>query len=314
VLSDYRDELLALRHAEGNRLHADLAIVCPGYAQVCPRLTAQRALAAADQLLAGLPTVRAKVARRRIQRLRELDGEIGELADQLAKLVATSRTRLVDLVGVGPILAARILGEVGDVARFPDADHFAAANGTAPIPVASGRSDRHRLNRGGNRRLNRALHYVALTQATFEPRAVAYLARKQAEGKTRREALRCLKRRLSTVIYNAIVAGPKPLPPPTTRPLDHRSSTARSNGSTGPCWPSGPTPAPMPATPNGRRPCQPGSTTTTITAATPRLEASRPPTASPTSRTEQGRTSPGVRQARCAHQATIQIAAINQGL
>jgi Transposase IS116/IS110/IS902 family len=76
----------------------------------------------------------------------------------------------VDLVGVGPILAARILGEVGDVARFPDADHFAAANGTAPIPVASGRSDRHRLNRGGNRRLNRALHYVALTQASFEPR------------------------------------------------------------------------------------------------------------------------------------------------
>jgi transposase len=220
VLSDYRDELLALRHAEGNRLHADLAIVCPGYAQVCPRLTAQRALAAADQLLAGLPTVRAKVARRRIQRLRELDGEISELADQLAKLVAASRTRLVDLVGVGPILAARILGEVGDVARFPDADHFAAANGTAPIPVAAGRSDRHRLNRSGNRRLNRALHYVALTQATFEPRAVAYLARKQAEGKTRREALRCLKRRLSTVVYNAIVAGPKPLPSPNDPAID----------------------------------------------------------------------------------------------
>jgi transposase len=164
--------------------------------------------------------VRAKVARRRIQRLRELDGEIGELADQLAKLVATSRTRLVDLVGIGPILAARILGEVGDVARFPDADHLAAANGTAPIPVASGRSDRHRLNRGGNRRLNRALHYVALTQATFGPRAVAYLARKQAEGKTRREALRCLERRLSTVVYNAIVAGPKPRPTPDHPAID----------------------------------------------------------------------------------------------
>ena len=177
-------------------------------------MTAQRALAAAERLLAGLPTVRAKVARRRIARLRELDREIAELADQLAKLVAASRTRLVDLVGVGPILAARILGEVGDVGRFPDSDHFAAANGTAPIPVASGRTDRHRVNRGGNRRLNRALHYVALTQATFEPRAVAYLARKQAEGKTRREALRCLKRRLSTVVSNAILAGPKPLPSP----------------------------------------------------------------------------------------------------
>jgi len=96
------------------------------------------------------------------------------------------------------------------VARFPDADHFAAANGTAPIPITSGRTDRHRLNRGGNRRLNRALHYVALTQVTWEPRAVAYLARKQAEGKTKREALRCLKRRLSNVVFKALVAAPKP--------------------------------------------------------------------------------------------------------
>jgi transposase len=210
VLSDYRDELVVLRNAEANRLHADLAIVCPGYAQVCRRLTAERSLATAEQLLAGLLAVRAQLARRRIARLRELDAEIRQLGAQLAPPVAASRTRLVDLVGIGPILAARILGEVGDVTRFPDADHFAAANGTAPIPVASGRTDRHRLNRGGNRRLNRALHYVALTQATWEPRAVAYLDRKQAEGKTKREALRCLKRRLSNVIFKALLAGPKP--------------------------------------------------------------------------------------------------------
>jgi transposase len=158
------------------------------------------------------PTFWHPQARCRIARLRELDREIRDLACQLTRLVAASRTRLIDLVGVGPILAARILGEVGDIARFPDADHFAAANGTAPIPVASGRTDRHRLNRGGNRRLNRALHYVALTQATWEPRAVAYLARKQAEGKTRREALRCLKRRLSTVIFRILLAGPTPEP------------------------------------------------------------------------------------------------------
>jgi transposase len=212
VLSDYRDELVVARNAEGNRLHADLAIVCPGYAQVCRRLTAQRSLTAAEQLLADLAVVRAEVARQRIKRLRELDREIRQVTVQLTKLVAASRTRLTDLVGVGPILAARILGEVGDVGRFPDADHFAAANGTAPIPVASGRTDRHRLNRGGNRRLNRAIHYVALTQATWEPRAVAYLARKQTEGKTRREALRCLKRRLSTVIFKTLLAGPTPEP------------------------------------------------------------------------------------------------------
>jgi transposase len=220
VLSDYRDQLLVWRNAEANRLHADLAIISPGYGRVCRRLTAERSLAAAEQLLADQPSARARVARRRIARLRELDAEIRGLAGQLTRLVAASRTRLVDIVGIGPILAARILGEVGDISRFPDADHFAAANGTAPIPVASGRTDRHRLNRGGNRRLNRAVHYVALTQATWEPRAVAYLARKQAEGKTRREALRCLKRRLSTVIFNALVAGPKPPPNSTDSATD----------------------------------------------------------------------------------------------
>jgi transposase len=214
VLSDYRDQLVVWRNAQANRLHADLAIVCPGYGRVCRRLTAERSLAAAEHLLAEQPSVRAQVARRRITRLRELDGEIRDLTKQLTRLVAASRTQLTDIVGIGPILAARILGEVGEVARFPDADHFAAANGTAPIPVASGRTDRHRLNRGGNRRLNRAVHYVALTQASWEPRAVAYLAGKQAEAKTRREALRCLKRRLSTIIFRALIAGPKPSPAP----------------------------------------------------------------------------------------------------
>ena len=129
---------------------------------------------------------------------------------QLTKLVAATRTRLVETVGIGPLLAARILGEVGDIHRFPTSDHFASANGTAPIPVSSGRTDRYRLNRGGNRRRNRALYFAALTQASHDPRARAYLARKQAEGKTRREALRCLKRRLSDVVYRALLAEPKP--------------------------------------------------------------------------------------------------------
>ena len=122
------------------------------------------------------------------------------------------------MVGIGPLLAARILGEVGDLHRFPPRDHVASANGTAPIPVSSGRTDRYRLNRGGNRRLNRALYFAALTQASHDPRARAYLAPKQAEGKTRREALRCLKRRLSDVVYKTLLAGPKPLPQPDQSP------------------------------------------------------------------------------------------------
>jgi transposase len=206
VLSDYRDELVVERNAQVNRLHADLAIVRPGYASRCRHLVSARALTTAARLLRGSSSARARVARRRIARLRELDRRIAELASQLAERVAAEGTSLTGLVGVGPILAARILGEVADVDRFPSEDHFASANGTAPIPASSGRTNRHRLNRGGNRRLNCAIHYVALTQATWEPRAVAYLQRKRSEGKTHREAMRCLKRRLSNVIYRTLAA------------------------------------------------------------------------------------------------------------
>jgi len=125
---------------------------------------------------------------------------------QLEVLVAATGTTLAGIVGISHLNAARILGEVGDVRRFRSPAAFAAGNGTAPIPASSGRTDRHRLNRGGNRRLNRALYVIAITQTRHEPRAADYLARKRAEGKTRREALRCLKRRLSDVVYRQLHA------------------------------------------------------------------------------------------------------------
>jgi transposase len=104
------------------------------------------------------------------------------------------------------VVAARLIGEIGDIRRFPTPAAFAAGNGTAPLDASSGRHERHRLNRGGNRRLNRALYVIAITQTRHEPRAVDYLARKRAAGKTRREALRCLKRRLSDVIYRTMLS------------------------------------------------------------------------------------------------------------
>jgi transposase len=185
VLSDYRDELVAQRTAEANRLHADLVIVCPGYARHCRALSSAHALNAAAGLLEQATTgsVRAQLAKRRVVRLQELDEQLAGCVTQLSKLVAATRTRLVDIVGIGSLMAARILGEVGDIHRFPTRDHFASANGTAPIPVSSGRTDRYRLNRGGNRRLNRALYFAALTQARHNPRARAYLARKQAKAR-----------------------------------------------------------------------------------------------------------------------------------
>jgi transposase len=105
---------------------------------------------------------------------------------------------------VGELIAARIIGEVGDVERIPSRRHFASLNGTAPIPASSGQTQRHRLNRGGNRRLNQAIHMIALTQARMDPRARAYMTRRLAEGRSRRDASRALKRHLSDVVYQQL--------------------------------------------------------------------------------------------------------------
>ncbi len=120
-------------------------------------------------------------------------------------MVAESGTTLTDIHGVGPLVAARIIGEVGDIHRFASKAKFAAANGSAPVPASSGRTQRHRLNRRGNRRLNRALYIIAITQARADHPGRDYLHRKQHEGKSRREALRCLKRRISDAVYRCLV-------------------------------------------------------------------------------------------------------------
>jgi transposase len=99
--------------------------------------------------------------------------------------------------GCGPLTAAIFIGQTAGAERFKSDAHFARLAGVAPIPVSSGRTDRHRLDRGGNRQLNRALHVIAITRGRIDPQTRAYLARKEAEGKTRIEAMRCLKRHLA---------------------------------------------------------------------------------------------------------------------
>lgn len=207
LLVDHRDQLHAERTRVCNRVHAHLAIAHPGYQRAIGRqLTSKRALARAEAIVADNSDLRAELVRESIARIRELDARLKSMANRIGTLVADTGTTLTEIVGVSNVNAARILGEVGDVTRFPSPAAFATNNGTAPIPASSGRTDRHRLNRGGNRRLNRALYVIALTQSRHEPRAVAYLEKKRAEGKTRREALRCLKRRLSDVVYRQMVA------------------------------------------------------------------------------------------------------------
>jgi transposase len=112
----------------------------------------------------------------------------------------------MDLFGVGPAGAARILGDVGDVTRFPDRNHFASWTGTAPLDASSGDQIRHRLSRAGNRRLNHVLHIAAIVQIRHDTEGRAYYRRKLAEAKTPMEALRCLKRRLSDAVFRQLVA------------------------------------------------------------------------------------------------------------
>lgn len=120
--------------------------------------------------------------------------------------LATTTQRCWRIPGVGPITAARLLGETGDPARFRSSAAFAMACGVAPIPASSGNTRRYRLNRGGNRKLNHALHIVALTQTRDHAPARAFLERKRAEGRTWKEGTLSLKRHLANVVYRAMLA------------------------------------------------------------------------------------------------------------
>jgi transposase len=204
LLCDYRGQLLSERTRAQNRLHADLVTLHPGYERQVPSLAKPASLEAAERLLGRERSVQVSLARRRIERIRELDRERAELEQEIRRLVRTLGTGLTDIVGVGELLAARIIGEVGDVDRIPSRHHFASLNGTAPIPASSGQTQRHRLNRGGNRRLNQAIHMIALTQARMDPRARAYMARRLADGRSRRDTSRALKRHLSDVVYQQL--------------------------------------------------------------------------------------------------------------
>ena len=125
---------------------------------------------------------------------------------ELKTLVLARNSTLMDLTGVGPVVAARILADVGDVARFTDRNRFASWTGTAPLDASSGEQIRHRLSRAGNRKANHVIHIAAACQIRLDTPGRAYYRRKLAAGKTRMEAMRCLKRRISDAIYRQLRA------------------------------------------------------------------------------------------------------------
>src|SRR5699024_7635091 len=125
---------------------------------------------------------------------------------ELKTMVKARGSHLMDLHGVGPVVAARILADVGEIARFADRNRFASWTGTAPLDASSGEQNRHRLSRAGNRRMNHMIHIAAVTQLRQDTDGRAYYRRRRAEGKKPMEALRCLKRRISDAIYRQLVA------------------------------------------------------------------------------------------------------------
>jgi len=210
LLTDARDQLIVEAGRWRNRAHALLRVAAPGYQTKTGALASagsvRRARAVAKRAAQHDP-LRGRLAIEALDRLRALERDAGTLEREIRDLLLVRGcTHLIAIRGVGPVVAAKILGETRGVGRFRSAAAYAAHTGTAPVPASSGRVRRHRLNRGGNRQLNRALYTIAMVQARWDPSARAYLERKLAEGKSAAEARRCLKRHLSNVVYRALRA------------------------------------------------------------------------------------------------------------
>ena len=206
LLSSRRAELVALRTQAVCRIHRALVVLLPGGA---PRsLTAAKAKEILGRIRPRdeVGRLRRKLLADQITDLVSIDRRLKEVNVELKKAVAAAPTRLTSLFGVGPVTTARVLGEVGDVARFRSRHHFASYNGTAPTESSSGGPGAPRVNSKGNRKLNHVIHIVAVTQVR-SPRSAgsAYYRRKLTEGKTEKEALRALKRRISDAIYRQLV-------------------------------------------------------------------------------------------------------------
>ena len=195
MMSDRRAEIIRHRIQTVNRLQRLLSELIPGKVKL--NLTAPQAKAILatrrPRDLAG--KTRKRLALEQLDELFIIDAKIKSINKELKLMVRASGSRLMDLPGIGPISAARILADVGDVARFADRNKFASWTGTAPIDASSGEQTRHRLSRAGNRKVNHMLHMAATTQVRLDTEGRAYYRRKLAAGKSHLEAMRCLKRR-----------------------------------------------------------------------------------------------------------------------
>jgi transposase len=209
LLVDHRDAIVDERRRVHQRLRWHLYQLDPAFAVPLRMLARKSHLERVSRWLARQqPELQVRLARELVVSCRSLDRTIAALDQELEQRVTGLAPALLELPGCGPITAAKLLAEVGPIGSFQNDAQLARHSGVAPLEASSGRIQRHRLDRGGNRQLNAALYRIAITQARIHPGARAYLERKKAEGKSRREAVRCLKRQLVRVVFNTLKTNP----------------------------------------------------------------------------------------------------------
>jgi transposase len=227
ILVDRRKSLGEDHTRMVSQLHQLLLELIPGGAKKDLSAAQAKALLAKVRPRDAAGKTRRRVAAELVSDLERIYKRRKAADKELIELVEATGTSLLDLQGIGPSGAARLLVEVGDITRFPDRNHFASWNGTAPIDASSGDQIRHRLSRAGNRQLNRTLHIMATVQLRNPTEGRAYYDRKKAAGKTSMEAMRALKRRLSDIVYRRMLDDATSSP--VTSPGGHRGTTTDSN-------------------------------------------------------------------------------------
>lgn len=224
VLCDYRDQLMRERNQVISRMRWLLVRIAPEIeAQIGPAaLKGPRIRARLARQLGQLPaSVQLRVVKAQLRRLNAIEKEQHELFDELTALLKVHAPQLLEQRSIGTVTAATIIGRTAGAQRFRSEACFARHTGTAPIPASSGKTSRHRLHRGGDRQLNRAIHIIALGRMVWDPETRTYIQRRVSEGKTKREALRCLKRHIARQIWHLLYNLDR-VPPPSMRPRPTR--------------------------------------------------------------------------------------------
>jgi transposase len=226
LIVDHREDLIATRTSDQQRLRWHLHDLWPEFEIPTGALDTAKWLGKVSRRVArAQQTTRVRIARELVRQITAHTARIRELETELAELVESYAPQLLTERGCGPLTAAKLIGEIAGAQRFATDAKLARTSGAAPIPASSGNTNRYRLDRGGNRQLNCALHRLAINKAHWDPTTAAYLARKQAEGKSRKEALRCLKRYLARRVWQLLRSTDAPTattePPHLTQPQKH---------------------------------------------------------------------------------------------